>query len=217
MPDDDENVIARRFAEQRRQQRREAPFTGITAPADVRQERRPWWDPLAVFWVAPNVEPTTPNRSRGYQLRQVTKQPSVRKGCGSRCCASLKRCFGRGERYERTASGRQQKPTSVPSRARAMSFSEEPSAQIEVKLANVFLLGNAAPNNARKGIVGWFPLVPKDVGGAKLTGELKLRFHLKRAHLLEGLDEACRQELIAHPAAYIRVLNRHTSYEPAAW
>ena len=49
------------------------------------------------------------------------------------------------------------------------------------------------------------------------TGELKLRFHLKRAHLLEGLDEACRQELIAHPAAYIRVLNRHTSYEPAAW
>ena len=61
------------------------------------------------------------------------------------------------------------------------------------------------------------PLVPKDVGGAKLTGELKLRFHLKRAHLLEGLDEACRQELIAHPAAYIRVLNRHTSYEPAAW
>ena len=37
------------------------------------------------------------------------------------------------------------------------------------------------------------------------------------AHLLEGLDEACRQELIAHPAAYIRVLNRHTSYEPAAW
>ena len=60
-------------------------------------------------------------------------------------------------------------------------------------------------------------MVPKDVGGAKLTGELKLRFHLKRAHLLEGLDEACRQELIAHPAAYIRVLNRHTSYEPAAW
>ena len=111
----------------------------------------------------------------------------------------------------------QQKPTSVPSRARAMSFSEEPSAQIEVKLANVFLLGNAAPNNARKGIVGWFPLVPKDVGGSRLTGELKLRFHLKRAHLLEGLDEACRQELIAHPAAYIRVLNRHTSYEPAAW
>ena len=110
-----------------------------------------------------------------------------------------------------------QKPTSVPSRARAMSFSEEPSAQIEVKLANVFLLGNAAPNNARKGIVGWFPLVPKDVGGSRLTGELKLRFHLKRAHLLEGLDEACRQELIAHPAAYIRVLNRHTSYEPAAW
>ena len=102
-------------------------------------------------------------------------------------------------------------------RARAMSFSEEPSAQIEVKLANVFLLGNAAPNNARKGIVGWFPLVPKDVGGSRLTGELKLRFHLKRAHLLEGLDEACRQELIAHPAAYIRVLNRHTSYEPAAW
>ena len=51
----------------------------------------------------------------------------------------------------------------------------------------------------------------------QLTGELKLRFHLKRAHLLEGLDEACRQELIAHPAAYIRVLNRHTSYEPAAW
>ena len=50
-----------------------------------------------------------------------------------------------------------------------------------------------------------------------MTGELKLRFHLKRAHLLEGLDEACRQELIAHPAAYIRVLNRHTSYEPAAW
>ena len=103
-----------------------------------------------------------------------------------------------------------QKLTSVP-------FSEEPSAQIEVKLANVFLLGNAAPNNARKGIVGWFPLVPKDVGGSRLTGELKLRFHLKRAHLLEGLDEACRQELIAHPAAYIRVLNRHTSYEPAAW
>ena len=98
-----------------------------------------------------------------------------------------------------------------------MSFSEEPSAQIEVKLANVFLLGQAAPNNARKGIVGWFPLVPKDVGGSRLTGELKLRFHLKRAHLLEGLDEACRQELIAHPAAYIRVLNRHTSYEPAAW
>ena len=60
-------------------------------------------------------------------------------------------------------------------------------------------------------------LVPKDVGGSRLTGELKLRFHLKRAHLLEGLDEACRQELIAHPAAYIRVLNRHTSYEPAAW
>ena len=88
---------------------------------------------------------------------------------------------------------------------------------VEVKLANVFLLGNAAPNNARKGIVGWFPLVPKDVGGSRLTGELKLRFHLKRAHLLEGLDEACRQELIAHPAAYIRVLNRHTSYEPAAW
>ena len=78
-------------------------------------------------------------------------------------------------------------------------------------------IGNAAPNNARKGIVGWFPLVPKDVGGSRLTGELKLRFHLKRAHLLEGLDEACRQELIAHPAAYIRVLNRHTSYEPAAW
>ena len=75
----------------------------------------------------------------------------------------------------------------------------------------------SAPNNARKGIVGWFPLVPKDVGGSRLTGELKLRFHLKRAHLLEGLDEACRQELIAHPAAYIRVLNRHTSYEPAAW
>ena len=24
-----------------------------------------------------------------------------------------------------------------------------------------------------KGIVGWFPLVPKDVGGAKLTGELR--------------------------------------------
>ena len=69
-----------------------------------------------------------------------------------------------------------------------MSFSEEPSAQIEVKLANVFLLGNAAPNNARTGIVGWFPLVPKDVGGSRLTGELKLRFHLKRAHLLEALD-----------------------------
>ena len=127
-----------------------------------------------------------------------------KRGCGCTC----RRC-------RRKVA--QQKPTSVPSRARAMSFSEEPSAQIEVKLANVFLLGNAAPNNARKGIVGWFPLVPKDVGGSRLTGELKLRFHLKRAHLLEGLDEACRQELIAHPAAYIRVLNRHTSYEPAAW
>ena len=115
------------------------------------------------------------------------------------------------------AKAPQHRHLGLPSRARAMSFSEEPSAQIEVKLANVFLLGNAAPNNARKGIVGWFPLVPKDVGGSRLTGELKLRFHLKRAHLLEGLDEACRQELIAHPAAYIRVLNRHTSYEPAAW
>ena len=66
-------------------------------------------------------------------------------------------------------------------------------------------------------VVGFSEGMPKDVGGSRLTGELKLRFHLKRAHLLEGLDEACRQELIAHPAAYIRVLNRHTSYEPAAW
>ena len=41
----------------------------------------------------------------------------------------------------------------VSRRGAAKSFSEAvPSAQIEVKLANVFLLGNAAPNNARKGI-----------------------------------------------------------------
>ena len=96
------------------------------------------------------------------------------------------------------------------------------NAQVVFQLARQDLDEGAAfvdqgSSGVRIWTMGWFPLVPKDVGGAKLTGELKLRFHLKRAHLLEGLDEACRQELIAHPAAYIRVLNRHTSYEPAAW
>jgi len=101
---------------------------------------------------------------------------------------------------------------------------EEAAAEVEVKLANIFLLGDAAPSRgAQNGIVGWFPLVSRPATSAhprfsgKLTGELKLRFHLRRAHLLEGLDETCRQELIRRPSHYVEALNRGSDYTPGAW
>ena len=98
----------------------------------------------------------------------------------------------------------------------------EATAEIELKLANIFLLGKDGPSNTTKGVIGWFQLVPPigSIGAAVdvLTGELKLGFKLHRPHLLTDLSEGCATELKRRPSRYIDILNEdQADYTPAPW